>query len=160
MNLRMTPDQMEAHKRLSKAAAVVAGKSGNVRNNYETLPAVSNVKDRRGVEIIISNLKTVSLLNQREHWSVRAKRAKEHRLEAWVMTPSLSNIKPPMAIKLTRIGPRRLDGDNLQGALKNIRDGIADRLGIDDGSALIRWSYDQESRGEGNYAVVICAREL
>lgn len=46
-------------------------------------------------------------------------------------------------VRLVRYGPRRLDSDNLAAAFKPIRDGIADALGVDDGSDRVAWSYEQ-----------------
>lgn len=48
---------------------------------------------------------------------------------------------------------KRMDGDGLQAAMKPVRDGIADALGIDDGSDRIEWKYEQEKTGE--YAVEV-----
>jgi hypothetical protein len=49
------------------------------------------------------------------------------------------------AIGMTRIGQKKLDDDNVRGALKAIRDGIADALGTDDGSECLSWAYAQET---------------
>lgn len=95
-------------------------------------------------------IRAVSLANQREHWARRAKRAKEHRRAGYLATKAHAL---PLIVILTRIGKRKLDGDNLQGALKSVRDGVADRLGIDDANPLVRWEYAQEI-GKG-YAVRI-----
>jgi hypothetical protein len=100
-------------------------------------------------------MRLVSLTNQREHWSKRAKRAKEQRglveacLKNW-----LRGKEPPLEIAILRIAPRRLDSDNLQGACKHVRDGIADAIGIDDGDPRLTWHYGQTSRGP-EYAVYI-----
>jgi hypothetical protein len=52
---------------------------------------------------------------------------------------------------------RALDDDNLQGALKPLRDAIAGTLGIDDGDSRIHWEYGQvETRGWEGVAVKIC----
>ncbi len=98
---------------------------------------------RLGTVVFATEIQTraVSLANQREHWGKRASRAKLQRKLAWLKA------RPgelPLIVILTRIGKRRLDGDNLQGALKSVRDGVADRLGVDDGSPLVRWEYAQE----------------
>lgn len=58
-----------------------------------------------------------------------------------------------VAITLTRIAPRALDTDNLASGLKAIRDGVADALGVDDGSSRIQWRYAQERGKPGEYAV-------
>lgn len=45
-------------------------------------------------------------------------------------------------MKLCRVGPRKMDSDNLAGSLKAVRDGIADGLGYKDDSR-IEWEYSQ-----------------
>jgi len=49
---------------------------------------------------------------------------------------------------------RRMDSDGVASALKAVRDGIADALGIDDGNSRITWIYGQE-RGEYSVRVEI-----
>lgn len=61
---------------------------------------------------------------------------------------------PPLTIVLTRIGAKRLDSDNLAGGFKAVRDGVADWLGIDDGSPLLDWQYTQRS-GSKTYSIEI-----
>jgi hypothetical protein len=48
-----------------------------------------------------------------------------------------------------------LDGDNLQSGFKAVRDGVADWLGVDDGSQLLDWQYRQRSNGVKTYKVEI-----
>lgn len=51
---------------------------------------------------------------------------------------------PPMTVTLTRTGACLLDSDNLVGAFKAIRDGIAKTLGCGDGpEGPITWRYEQ-----------------
>jgi hypothetical protein len=95
-------------------------------------------------------IKAVSTLNAREHWSVKAKRHKSQRQAAYLMTPKA---QLPAVVTLTRCGPRTLDGDNLQGSLKAVRDGVADKLGVDDNSPLIDFKYAQAKSKD--YAVEI-----
>lgn len=47
-------------------------------------------------------------------------------------------------VTLTRLGLRKLDSDNLQGAMKVVRDGVADGLGTADNAPWIEWVYGQE----------------
>lgn len=102
-------------------------------------------------------IRTVSLANQREHWAKKAKRARKERQAAYLITgrklPS-----PPCVVKLVRVAPRDLDDDNLRGSMKSIRDGIADRLGIDDRDPSVVWEYDQQRGKPKEYAVIIEAR--
>jgi glucose-6-phosphate-specific signal transduction histidine kinase len=97
------------------------------------------------IEIFLP-IATVSVSNVREHWAKRAARAKAHRQQAYLMTVLITRmyLRPPMTVKMIRVAPRQLDDDNLRGALKSIRDGIADRLGIDDRDPRVTWQYDQE----------------
>lgn len=60
-----------------------------------------------------------------------------------------------VVVTLTRLGPRKLDSDNLAGSFKAIRDGVADALGIDDGSELIQWEYRQEKSKECSVVIEI-----
>lgn len=49
----------------------------------------------------------------------------------------------PVVVTITRLGPRRLDDDNLAAACKAVRDEIADAFKVDDGSPLYTWRYEQ-----------------
>jgi hypothetical protein len=61
-----------------------------------------------------------------------------------------------LAVTLTRIAPRALDGhDNLRAAFKPIVDGLADRLGVKDNDPRVSWHYAQERRGVRDYAITI-----
>lgn len=86
---------------------------------------------------------TVSEANRRDHWATKAKRAKGQRLALYLAT---KRAELPCVVTLTRVGPRRLDDDNLRGALKACRDGVADRLGVDDADPRVEWRYGQEVR--------------
>ncbi len=101
-------------------------------------------------------IKTVSENNIKGgHWGKRAGRTSSQRdvtrlaLQAHFGKPPA----PPLVVLLTRIAPRKLDGDNNQGALKAVRDGVADWLGIDDGADCVTWTYGQEQGAPKAYAV-------
>ncbi len=106
-----------------------------------------------------TGLRLVSVANKREHWSKRAKRTKEHRAIALaavhgsVHDPAL--LLQVTAVRITRIAPRQLDGDNLQSSAKALRDGIADALGINDNDPRIEWQYAQEKGAPKQYGVRI-----
>jgi hypothetical protein len=92
------------------------------------------------------NVRTPPGLNAREHWRARARRVKaERESAAWAL---IGKPKPPTpcSVRLTRYAPSNgLDDDNLAGALKAIRDAVADWLGIDDKHAdQVRYVYAQE----------------
>ena len=95
---------------------------------------------------------TVSEANRREHWRARWKRAKAQRAAAYFTVKAAlpAQARPPYRVSLTRRGPRKLDGDNLQSALKAIRDGVADALDVNDGdSKAVRFTYRQTAGRPG-----------
>ena len=134
--------------------------------------------------VVTLPLQTVSESNRRDFWAKRAARAKIHR-QATVLAlrqpvtafrevlaaerqptparPARGKLAPAIAmtpvsqyrVAFTRISPRALDDDNLRGALKAVRDGVADALGIDDRDSRVTWSYGQERGKKGEYAVSI-----
>ncbi len=97
-------------------------------------------------------LRTGRGLNDRKHHFARYRAAKAERKAAYLCTRAVSL---PCVVTLTRISPGTLDGDNLQGALKGVRDGVADRLGVDDRDARVRWVYAQERGKEFGVRIVI-----
>jgi hypothetical protein len=89
----------------------------------------------------------------RLHWAAKARRRAtersmtETRLLAtgkWIGLYLLVEGHGHVVITLTRLSPRAFDSDNLQGACKSIRDGVADWLGLDDADPRLRWEYRQE----------------
>ena len=95
----------------------------------------------------------VAEVNAREHWRKKAYRAKKQREGACIETANallaqkLWIIRKPYEVRIVRLGPRRMDNDNLVGSAKHVRDGIADALGVDDGDeSVVRWVYGQEIR--------------
>jgi len=93
----------------------------------------------------ILDIRTESEANKREHWAVKAKRTRQQRtLAEKVCSANPDSYSLPVLVKLTRVGKRRLDDDNLSRSFKAIRDGIADSLDIDDGSEHIRFFCNQE----------------
>ena len=100
----------------------------------------------RGVRVTLP-IRTISENNAREHHMARARRRKAQRdMTALAIRAHLrsATLAAPYLVTLTRLAPRKLDGDNLQGAMKAIRDGVADALGVDDGDeSAVTWAYDQ-----------------
>lgn len=97
------------------------------------------------VEPLYLELKTISEPNARGHWAKRAARAKAQRRMAHALCAApAAAVGLPVAVTLTRIAPSNgLDDDNLRGALKAVRDGVADAFGLDDRDGRIRWQYGQ-----------------
>jgi hypothetical protein len=108
-------------------------------------------------------IRTVSEANARDHWRVRNARKKGQQEAAYFAFKGATRgraVKLPCVVRFLRIGPHRLDSDNLAGAFKGIRDQLAQLLGADDGSDLIRWEYDQCAIGERSYNVKVQVRSL
>ena len=77
--------------------------------------------------------------NSRDHWGVKAKAKQAARKAAWYQTSrELAHFYPagwpvgPVTLSITVRGPRQSDGDNVQGRLKAVFDGIADALAMND----------------------------
>ena len=96
------------------------------------------------------------------HWRKRHRVGKLERILARAKTKkALKRAKPSRGAVVTmiRTGPRKLDDDNVSGGFKHIRDGIADALGVDDGSAEVQWKYAQEP-GKGGARVEIVLSDI
>lgn len=93
-------------------------------------------------------IRTVSEANRRDHhMAVHRRKRAQQQTTAIVIRSAFGQRRPhlPVHVHLVRIGPRRLDTDNLVGALKHVRDEVARWLGVDDGDAAVAtWSVDQE----------------
>lgn len=101
-------------------------------------------------------IRTVSEANVREHWSKRAKRAKEQRAVTAILMrrAGLRRGAAVCRVRMTRLSQGMLDSDNLGGAMKAVRDGVADVLGCDDSEkAGIDWQYRQERTRRGVFGV-------
>lgn len=105
-------------------------------------------------------LQTGKGLNDRIHWRKRARITKQHRISAHSAVhvhqlQSRSKLPFPATITLTRLSAGALDDDNLAGAMKAIRDGVADAFGRADNSPGLIWRYAQERCARGAYGVRI-----
>lgn len=60
-----------------------------------------------------------------------------------------------ITVDLVRLGGSGIDSDNLQGAMKYIRDTIAEMLGTNDNNPLIEWTYGQQQNGKVGVKVKI-----
>jgi hypothetical protein len=117
--------------------------------------------DQRDVMVTLP-LRTVSESNTHKHWAGKARRTKALRKAAGLVVVGMlraEGLTPPCTVTLTRIAPRRLDDDNLRGALKAVRDGVADALGVDDRDPSVSWDYAQARGAPKAYAVVVCIRK-
>jgi hypothetical protein len=104
--------------------------------------------------IIDLPIKTGAGLNDRLHWVARSKKTKAHRQVAHCAV--LACRRPyPAIITLMRISAGRLDSDNLAGAFKAIRDGVADAYQLPDNDRGLDWRYAQEKCRRGSYGIRI-----
>lgn len=102
-------------------------------------------------------IRTVSELNQAEHWRSRHRRRKDQKRSVGLFLNTCKRPRLPCDVWLTRIAPRQLDpGDNLNSSFKAIRDQIATWLGVDDGdTSKVCWRYQQRRGEPREYAVLI-----
>jgi hypothetical protein len=84
------------------------------------------------------------------HWAALSRRRKRERHAAFALCPPAPL---PCVVRLTRLSAGTLDDDNLRGALKGVRDGCADRLGVADNDSRIRFEYAQDRAPRGSYGV-------
>jgi len=90
----------------------------------------------------VFHIHTTTPGNNRKHYMVEAKKAKEQRTmvaNRFRYRPAVSPLPPfPVKVTFTRYSPRKMDKHNLPGALKHVVDGLCnDAYGIDDGDE--RW---------------------
>lgn len=88
-------------------------------------------------------IRTQTEANAKEHWRTRHQRAKGQRAATKLYVSQLTAPSLPAEITLTRLGKRKMDDDNVPGALKHVRDELAAWIGVDDGSPLYTWIYRQ-----------------
>lgn len=116
-------------------------------------------KTIKQIDFMIPGLRTVSEANSREHWSIKNERKKAQQTEvAAAMQNALRGrrVELPCVVKLTRIGPNRMDDDNLIRSCKGIRDILALKLGADDGDTdKIRFEYAQMPIGSRSYGLKV-----
>ena len=91
-----------------------------------------------------------SLANTRLHWRAMDSLKKKQKAATKFCMYGANIPLPPLLVTITRIGPRKLDDDNLASACKYVRDQIAKVIGVDDGSDLYTWKYQQRI---GTYGV-------
>ncbi len=97
-----------------------------------------------------------SLLNTRMNWRALSSLKKKQKTATAVCIKKAKESARipdiPLLVTITRVGPRKLDDDNLSGSCKYVRDQIAAAVGVDDGSSLYTWRYEQRI---GKYSVEV-----
>ena len=116
----------------------------------------------RIILVLTVPIKTVSEMNQREHWSSRNARRRSQKLAVWAAIESARGRRErvpglPATVVLTRIAPRLIDSDNAVSAMKAVRDGVACAYRVDDRDSdeTLRWEYAQRIGKPMEYAVEI-----
>jgi hypothetical protein len=106
---------------------------------------------------VLLPIRIVSVMNLREHWSKRSRRAAIHRTTARLalLHAAVPPKSGPVRITLTRIAPRKFDTDNLASGFKGARDGVADWLKVDDGDERLTWVYAQRTGQPKQYAAEV-----
>lgn len=94
-----------------------------------------------------------SLANTRMHWWAMARLKKQQRNATRLSLIGKPVPHLPVVVTITRIGPCKLDDDNLAAACKYVRDQIAEHIGVDDGSPLYTWVYKQRVTSMEQYGV-------
>lgn len=100
------------------------------------------------------------------HWSIRKRKTDEQKSAVfWSYRKATSGrgrhyamrllADQHVTVTLTRIGPRKLDSDNLTSGFKSVRDQVADILGVDDGDERVEWICRQERGRPREYAARI-----
>ena len=108
-----------------------------------------------GVNQVLIPVRTKSPNGSHGHWSALAKRRKFERAQARLLCPKVAL---PCVVRLIRLSAGKLDDDNLRSALKGVRDGCADALGIADNDPRVSWEYGQEPCKRGGYGVIVEVR--
>jgi hypothetical protein len=121
----------------------------NTKAKRKTCPMVKpfRVEHCNGVDrqlVVTVPIKIVSEMNRREHWAAVSNRKRVQKNQVWVsLDQGSQGWAYPVTVTLHRIGPRLLDGDNLQSGFKAVRDAVAAWLDIDDADERIIWKYSQ-----------------
>lgn len=109
--------------------------------------AIRIADERAPLAVASTALVLPSVANLREHHHAKAERMKAHRLIGRSLGRRVAPVRILMpwavVVQLTRVAPRPLDDDNLASALKAVRDGVADALGVDDRDPRVVWLVDQ-----------------
>ena len=105
-------------------------------------------------------IRTRNPLNgSRKHWSIIARHRRFERKTAWMIAlahlPRTSSALP-CVVTMRRLSAGTLDETEgaLAAALKSVRDGIADALGLkNDEDERVQWRYEQQKCARGKFGV-------
>lgn len=119
-----------------------------------------SITSKIDLSILISPLKLVSEANQGGKLS--SKIARKSLVKSTVINHLPAMTFPlPVTVKLTRIGVKQLDDDNLRPALKAARDVVSSWLGCpDDSDPRIKWKYAQKPGYVGGLLIRVTSRTI
>lgn len=120
------------------------------------------------VVVLVPGLRLKTGLNVREHWAKRARRvAAEKAAVRLALAPLGRDVRCALyaagkvRVRMVRLGGRKVDSDNLSGALKSVRDQLALWVGKDDGDegpgGFWEWVADQEPGGAAGVRLELVA---
>ena len=98
-------------------------------------------------------------LNSRQSWRAVYGRGQAEKRATVAAMRGLTVPALPVKVLITRVGKRRMDSDGVAASAKHVRDSVAAAYGVDDGSDLFEWCYDQRI-GEYGVEVTITARKV
>lgn len=96
-------------------------------------------RDGDSVILLAKGLRLDATLNARAHWSQTARKRAKERAVIDAALAHVNRTEGPWRITISRIGPRRMDDDNVTASAKGVRDAVARWLGIDDGDERATW---------------------
>jgi hypothetical protein len=105
-----------------------------------------NLRGRCAVKVSeLFFLRTTTPGNNRKHWTAEARKAKEQRTMVCNRFRYGKPLPPfPVRVVMTRYSTRRLDPQNMPGAMKHVIDGVADAYQINDNDMRWVFEYKQE----------------
>lgn len=97
------------------------------------------------MSVFIDQMKLVSEANKNDGVGAKIHRKSSVKAGVRQALPEM-DFPLPVDVRLTRVGSKELDDDNLRMSLKAVRDVVAEWLGLpDDKGPEVRWMYDQKS---------------
>jgi len=114
------------------------------------LATTSTNRQLRGVSRGAMHAAAAATRHQRSHVALALRLLPDVR----ALGRQVTDGKTRLVALLVRESMRALDGDNLAGALKAVRDGVADALGIDDRNPRVTWLVDQR-RGPAGVVIEV-----
>lgn len=111
--------------------------------------------------LAMPGLRLYSEANRRDLPLWVAERTRQQRSATRETLLTMAGERPelPVVVSITRIAPDEgIDDDNLGGACKHVRDGVADWLGVDDRDPRVRWHVASERGPWGTRVAVLSVR--